>query len=672
LLESGKDNGVPWRVASGRFFFADAMENAINTDSPWVIVGAGPVGVRAAIELRQTQPDMPIVIYGDEPWHPYNRVRLSSLLAGDAAWADFTGGLALPDGVETRFGCRVTAIDSIARQVVDESGMVQSYSALVLATGSRAHVPDIPGADLAGVFTFRDLADAEALQARLTRSRRVAVIGGGLLGLETARALHRYRTEVVVIEHNPRLMPNQLDDVASERMRARVEASGIGVVLDDGPMAILAKDRITGVRLRSGKIIECDTVVLAAGIRPNITLACDAGLAFQRGIVVDDQMQTSVEGIYAVGECAQHRDQVYGLVAPGFEQAAVAARCIAGQTAQYLGSLSATRLKVANWPIFRMGEVGAWELPDQAKTFIYEADGHYRKLVVSRGRLIGALALGEWDALARVQEAVLQQRRVWPWYTARFKRDGELWAPEARAVAAWPAEATVCNCTGVTRGSLSAAMGGGCASVAALTARTGAGGVCGSCRPLLESLLGTSGPREPIPLARRLLGMTAWALLLALLFLLPANLPYARNESIAWHWDQLWRDGVIKQISGYSLLALAVLLALIGLRKRWKRLNVLAFVHWRWLHALAGGVALTVLWAHTGGRVGDGLNQWLSLTMLGASLSGGALALFLAREHLVALGRAATLRPLLQWLHALLLWPFPALLGFHIFKVYYF
>jgi nitrite reductase (NADH) large subunit len=648
------------------------MENTINTVSPSVIVGAGPVGVRAAVELRQSMPDMPLVIYGDEPWHPYNRVRLSSLLAGDADWADFTGGLALPDGVETRFGCRVTAIDPIARHVVDETGRVQAYRALVLATGSRAHVPDIPGTDLAGVFTFRDLADAEALQARLARCRRVAVIGGGLLGLETARALHRYRTEVVVIEHNPRLMPNQLDDTAAQLMRARVEASGIATVLDDGPMAILGEGRVSGVRLRSGQVIECDTVVLAAGIRPNIALACDSGLVFQRGIVVDDRMQTSAPDIYALGECAQHRGQVYGLVAPGFEQAAVAARCIAGQSAQYVGSLSATRLKVANWPIFSMGEVGAWELPEQAKTYVFEADGHYRKLVAVRGRLVGALALGEWRALARVQEAVLQQRRLWPWHIARFKRNGELWETEARAVAAWPAEATICNCTGVTRGCLSAAIAGGCTSVASLTAQTGACGVCGSCRPLLEGLLGTSGPREPVPLARRLSGLAAWALVLALLFMLPANVPYAPTQELAWNWDPLWRDGVVKQISGYSLLALAALLALIGLRKRWKKLNLLAFVHWRWLHALAGGVALTVLWAHTGGRVGDGLNQWLALTMLGASLTGVGLALFLAREHLFALSRAAALRPALQWLHALLLWPLPVLLGFHIFKVYYF
>ncbi len=641
-------------------------------ERPVVIVGAGPVGVRAAVELRQALPDVPVVIYGDEPWHPYNRVRLSSLLAGEADWADFTAGLALPDGVDARFGCRVASIDRESHTIVDDAGRAQTYTALVLATGSRPHVPDIPGMDRAGVFTFRDLADAEALQARLVRSRRVVVIGGGLLGLETARALNRYRTEVTVVEHNPRLMPNQLDDAASSLLRARVEANGIGVVLDDGPMEILGEVRAEGVRLRSGRRIECDTVVLAAGIRPNIELACDAGLAFQRGIAVDDRMQTSDPAIYAVGECAQHRGIVYGLAAPGFEQAAVAARAIAGKPAQYLGSLSAMRLKVANWPVFSMGEVGAWEMPEGARAHTFEDEGAYRKLVVSRGRLVGALAMGTWDGLARVQEAVQQRRRLWLWQLARFRRSGELWEEDARSVAAWPAEATVCNCTGVTRGCLSEAIAGGCASVSALTERTGACGVCGSCRPLIEGLLGSAGPREPMPLARRLLVLAAWALVLAFVFLLPANLPYASTEDIAWHWDQLWRDGTVKQVTGYSLLALAVLLALIGLRKRWKRLNLLAFVHWRWLHALVGGLALGVLWSHTGGRIGDGLNQWLALTMLGASLTGVGLALFLAREHCLSLDRSTTLRPVLQWLHALLLWPLPVLLGFHIFKVYYF
>lgn len=649
------------------------MQNATQSSTPFVIVGAGPVGVRMAVELRQAIPDAPIVIYGDEPWHPYNRVRLSSLLAGDAGWADFTAGLALPEGVEARFGCRVQTIDPAAYCVTDHRGAVQPYRALVLATGSRPRIPEIPGVALAGVFTFRDLTDASALQARLVRCRRLAVIGGGLLGLETARALHRYRTEVVVIEQNPRLMPNQLDDAASERMRARVVASGIEVVLDDGPMAILGDGRVSGVRLRSGQVIECDTVVLAAGILSNTDLARQADMVFQRGIVVDDQLRTSAPDIYAVGECAQHRDIVYGLAAPGFEQAAVAARVIAGSAARYSGSLSATRLKVANWPVFSMGEVGAWQLPDLARTYTHEADdGSYRKLVVRRGRLIGALALGEWEALSRVQEAVQQQRRLWPWQVARFVRSGEPWEAEARAVAAWPAEATVCNCTGVTRGRLSEAMAGGCNSVAALTARTGACGVCGSCRPLLESLLGASGPREAMPLAQRLGWLAAAALLLSLLFALPFNVPYASTEEIAWHWDRLWRDGLIKQISGYSLLALAAMLALLGLRKRWPRFNLMAFVHWRWLHALVGGLALAVLWAHTGGRTGDGLNQWLALTMLGASLTGIGLALFLSREHRLERAPAAVLRPALQWLHALLLWPLPVLLGFHIFKTYYY
>ena len=175
-----------------------------------------------------------------------------------------------------------------------------------------------------------------------------------------------------------------------------------------------------------------------------------------------------------------------------------------------------------------------------------------------------------------------------------------------------------------------------------------------------------------MPLAQRLGWLAAWALGLVLLFTLPANIPYASTEELTWHWDRLWRDGLIKQISGYSLLALAALLALIGLRKRWKKLDWLAFVHWRWLHALAGVLALVTLWLHTGGRSGDGINQWLALTMLGASLTGIALALFLTREHRTAIARAAALRPALQWLHALLLWPLPVLLGFHVLKVYYY
>ena len=656
------------------FFCFRSMDMTPNDlqDSPIVIVGAGPVGVRMAVELAQTLATAPVLVYGDEPWQPYNRVRLSALLAGEDGWADFTEGLSLPVTVERRFGCRVTAIDPASGTLRDETGTAQAWSKLILATGSRPHVPDIPGVGLKGVFTFRGLADAEALQARLASSRRIAVVGGGLLGLETARALKRYRTDIVVVEHHPRLMPNQLDDAASARLSAHIAASGIEVVLDDGPMAILGDLRVEGLRLRSGAVLACDTVVFAAGIRPNIELARDAGLAFQRGILVDDQLRTSAPDIYAIGECAQHRDQVYGLAAPGFEQAAVAARVIAGETASYAGSLSATRLKVARWPVFSMGEVGAWQTPDLSRVTVYEQNGVYRKLVVRRGHLIGALALGEWDALPRIQEAVQHQRRIWPWQLAHFRRQGDLWAAEARQVSAWPAEATVCNCTGVTRGQLSLAIAGGCASVSALTAKTGACGVCGSCKPLLEGLLGDAVPREAMPLARRVLWLAGLALLLALLFAQPLDVPYVWRETLAFHWDDLWRNSLAKQISGFSLLALAVLLAVIGLRKRWKRFSLWAFFQWRWLHTALGGVALLVLGLHTGGRTGDGLNQWLALTMLGATFTGIGLALFLSREHAIARDQGAMLRPVLQWLHWLLLWPLPVLLGFHIFKTYYY
>lgn len=555
------------RSARVPFFFGQSDDRRMQAGAPVVIVGAGPVGVRAAVEIRQALPQASIVLYGDEPWQPYNRVRLSSLLAGEAEWGDFTEGLAVPDGIDVRFGCRVTAIDAEAHWIVDDQGRTEPYRALILATGSRPHVPEIPGVELAGVFTFRGLGDAAALQARLARSRRIAVIGGGLLGLETARALRRYRTEVVVIEQSPRLMANQLDDRAAALMRERVEANGIEVAIDDGPMAILGDLRVKGVSLRSGRVIECDTVVLAAGIRPNVDLARDGGLAFQRGVVVDDQLRTSAPDIYAVGDCAQHRGIVYGLAAPGFEQAAVVARVIAGVDAQYAGSLSATRLKVASWPVFSMGEVGAWQWPDLSHPYIYEADGVYRKLIVRRGRLIGALALGEWNAMARVQEAVQQRRRLWPWELTRFIRSGEPWTEEARTIAAWPAEVTVCNCTGVTRGQLSGAIASGYASVSALTARTGACGVCGSCRPLLESLLGDSAPREAMPLAQRVLWLAGVALVFSLLFALPFNIPYVWRETLAWHWDDLWRNSLYKQISGFSLLTLAVLLAVIGLSR---------------------------------------------------------------------------------------------------------
>jgi nitrite reductase (NADH) large subunit len=644
---------------------------------PVVVIGTGPVGVRFAQDLRRRDPSMAMVIYGNEPWEPYNRVRLSSFLAGEADWAALTQGLALPQGpnIEIRLNCAVVAIDRGARQVEDSAGRVQRYSKLVLATGSRPRIPDVPGVGQANVHVFRDLNDAQRLFARRARSRRTVVLGGGLLGLEAARAMQRFNTEVWVIEYNDRLMMQQLDARASSLLRAHVEATGIKVFPGAAVKRIHGEGVVTGVGLRDGSTVECDTIVIAAGIKPNIDLALRAGLNIGRGIRVNDRMQTSDPLIYAVGECAEHRGEVYGIVAPGFEQAAVAVHTVCGGDASYAGSLQSTHLKVLDLPVFSMGRIGERDRLDLATLVAYEDKdaGVYRKVAVERGRLIGAMAVGECPDLRRLQEAVTHRRRIFPWQLWRLRRTGSLWREEeAASVVNWPATAIVCNCTGVTRGQLGAAMAAGCATVEQLAACTRASSVCGTCKPLVAELAGGMGNREPVRAHRPVLGSAAAALAFALLLLIAPAFPFAGTVQVAWQWDDLWLVGLYKQVSGFTVLGLGAVAGLLTFRKRWPRISLGDFAIWRVLHVVLGLAALLGLYVHTGGRFGSRLDFWLMGSFTGLILAGAVAALTIAREHALPPALVRRWRDASTWIHILLFWPVPVLVGVHVLKTYYF
>jgi nitrite reductase (NADH) large subunit len=646
----------------------------LTPDRPLVVVGSGPAGHRLIQAVCQRRPQTPVVWYGDEPWAPYNRVKLSSLLAGEVAWDDITEHTPIPDTVDTRFGCRVERIDRPAGEVIDARGMRQAYGALVLATGSRPHVPSIPGVHLPGVFTFRDLNDAQRLQARSVRSRVTVVIGGGLLGLEAARAVRRFNTRVIVIEHADRLMPRQLDAEGGQWLLKAVREAGIEVRMAEGVKGIEGTDAVSGVLLRGGEVVACDTVIVATGIVPNNELALRAGLEVGRGIRIDDTTRSSDPLIHAVGECAEHQGLVYGLVAPGLEQAAVAANRLCGGDAVYTGSVTATHLKVMGCKVFSIGEVERSHPADPVheRAFADGSGAGYRRILVRRGVLVGAQAVGPWDEAPRVQEAVRRARRLSPWQRLRFARVGRLWPDtDASDVRLWPAEATVCHCTGITRGQLEAACQRGCASAQALSADTGAGTVCGGCKPLLVELAG-GGMLAPERGWRPLLGLGLAALLVALAYLL-FKLPFPDTAELAWRWDALWRDSLYKQISGYTALAGMVVLALIGLRKRWPALARLCqFSGWRVVHVGIGLLLVLVMGVHTGGRLGANLDQVMSLAAVLALLSGAAIALVVARQQALAPGLVRRVQRSATWVHILTLWALPVLLGAHIFKAYYF
>jgi nitrite reductase (NADH) large subunit len=650
--------------------------DAVPGKAPVIIVGTGPVGIRVAQEILARDPGRELVLFGDEPWHPYNRVRLSSLLAGDMQWEDLqnplrTGALS---NVVQHHNCAIASFDPARRTLLDREGREHHYSQLILAVGSRPHIPSIPGISQDGVYRFRDMTDVVALAARKVRSRDAIVLGGGLLGLEAARGLSRAGTRVTVIEHAQHLMAAQLDQEAGEVLAAQLERIGIRVLTGRAVQKINGDGKVRSVRVQDGEL-PCDTLVLATGIRPNIELARAAGVRVNRGIVVDDHCRTSAAFVYAVGECAEHRGQVYGMVNPGFEQAAVVAHRLTGEVVDYRGSRSVSRLKVLKQTVISIGDTQEADNPVWARYWHYRdpATGVYRKLILQRGRLTGAIAIGDWAEVNRIQEAVQTGRRLYPWQLWRFARSGMLWPDGAElGVRDWPADAIVCNCTGVTCGTLNAAIADGCTGVEALMARTGASTVCGSCRPLLAELTGAQSVPVETAGRRTLAANALLTVLLVLAFMfVPALLQVDSVSDPRYGLGTLWRDGFWKQVSGFTMLGLAVLGLGLSARKRLARITFGHFGVWRALHAALGAAAIVLLLLHTGLQTGERLNAWLLLDFLALSLIGAATAFAVTQTT----WRPRVQRRLQQWLtqaHVYLAWPLPALLGFHVLSVYYF
>jgi nitrite reductase [NAD(P)H] large subunit len=388
---------------------------------PLVIVGNGMAAARLVDELAKAALGRyAIAVIGDEPRLAYNRVLLSSVLAGETASHDIELRPAnwwRDRGVTLKYGCVATEIDVGRRELKIAGEESISFSKLILTTGSSALRLNVPGADLAGVHTFRDTRDVDLLLTLAAQKKRVVVVGGGLLGLEAAYGLAKAGAVVTLVHLMDRLMERQLDVPAAELLKSLVERKGIEILLHANTARIHGETRVEGVELVDGRRIDADAVIFAAGIRPNTGLAKDAGITVNRGIVVDDHLQTGVGDVFAIGECAEHRGICYGLVEPAYEQARVLAQHLAGATASYGGSVVATNLKVSGVSVFSAGDfMGA----EGSETIVLSDINHgtYKKLVVSEGRLTGAVLIGDvGDALWYLE--LIRNRQP----TARIRAD---------------------------------------------------------------------------------------------------------------------------------------------------------------------------------------------------------------------------------------------------------
>ncbi|TQS21501.1 FAD-dependent oxidoreductase [Microbispora hainanensis] len=456
-----------------------------------VVVGNGMAGSRVVSEVRARAKDVKITVFGAEAWQPYNRVLLSNVVAGtsspdqvrllDSRWyADH--------GVTARLGVPVSAIDRDCQTVVAADGTREPYDVLVLATGSEPIVPPIPGVQRA--TAFRTLDDCERIREAAESARSAVVVGGGLLGIEAARGLAGRGVPVTLLHLAGHLMERQLDEEAGLILRETLGA--LGVAIRTGVTVSAIRER--HVELAGGELIDADLVVLACGVRPVVGLARDAGLEVERGVVVDDELRTDDPSIFAIGECAQHAGLVYGLVAPGWEQASVVADLVTGadKGARYRGSRLVTRLKARSVELAAMGETQLTEDEAEIVRFSHRHKGTYRKLVIRDGRLVGAILLGETSAVGTLTQLFDRGGPLPGDRTGLLFPDlaGMGGAAVADSPTRMPDSARVCQCNNVTKGQIRACWESGARNVEAVAAATRATTGCGSCRDAVEGIVG--------------------------------------------------------------------------------------------------------------------------------------------------------------------------------------
>ncbi|HEB95756.1 MAG TPA: NAD(P)/FAD-dependent oxidoreductase [Sedimenticola thiotaurini] len=462
-----------------------------------VLIGNGMAGIRTLEELLRLEPDKyDITVFGAEPHPNYNRILLSPVLAGEKAFDEIVlngRDWYREHGITLHTGAPVTRIDRVRRQVHAADGTEAPYDRLLIATGSDPFIIPVPGSDLEGVVGFRDIQDVETMLQAAARYRRAVVIGGGLLGLEAANGLIKQGMDVTVVHLLDTLMERQLDRPAAELLKGSLEQKGMKFRMQAQTEAILGQERVQGIRFADGSELETDLVVMAVGIRPSIGLAEQAGLYCERGIVVDDTMQTYDPRIYAVGECVQHRGQCYGLVAPLFEQAKVCANHLAELGyGRYQGSVTSTKLKVTGIDLFSAGDfLGGGD--SEELLFQDPAGGVYKKLVLRDNRIQGAVLYGDtvdgawYFQLMRSGTDISELRSSLLFGQHHLGDSGHGGQNQASAMSD---DAQVCDCNGVCKGDIVAAITGkGLFTVDDVKAHTKAGASCGSCIGLVEQIL---------------------------------------------------------------------------------------------------------------------------------------------------------------------------------------
>ncbi|CRK82404.1 nitrite reductase large subunit NirB [Neobacillus massiliamazoniensis] len=457
-----------------------------------VMIGNGMAGVRTIEEiLKISQNQFEITIFGQEPYPNYNRIKLSNILQGDTSFEDI---IINPidwykeNHIQLFTGESVTHIDVDSKKVMSDQGREVEYDDIIIATGSNSFILPIPGADKKGVTGFRDIHDCEMMIKSADEYKKAVVIGGGLLGLEAARGLLNLGMKVDVVHLMPHLMERQLDSTAAAMLKKELEAQGMNFLMEKESVEILGDERVTGLRFKDGSETEADLIVMSIGIRSNTDVARRSGIYVNRGIVVNDFMETSVPNVYAVGECAEHREIVYGLVAPLYEQGKILATRICGVVGEpYKGSVTGTQLKVAGVDLYSAGEIFE-DTTTKAIKVHNEFDGVYKKILIRNNTVVGVVLYGDTKDSTKLFRMLTKKEDISGMTSVSILQSEGTGGSDD--VSSMPADELICGCNGVTKGAIvNAIQTQGLTTLDQVSHCTNAGRSCGRCKPVVSQIL---------------------------------------------------------------------------------------------------------------------------------------------------------------------------------------
>jgi nitrite reductase (NADH) large subunit len=614
-----------------------------------------------------------LIIFSKEKHLAYDRVQLTtyaknqnfkSIELNNAKWYS-------DNDIELHLGEGVSQVEPKSKIVKSDTGQIYPYDELIFATGSSAFLPSIPGIEKEGVFTYRTIEDVNAIRTYSKNKSTALVIGGGLLGIEAADYLQALGLETHIVEMADFLMPRQLTPEASQQLQSNISQKGFIVHTGMASQKISNRTNGLNIEFKNGENIDCDLILVSAGIRPNHQIAAKAKIevSLGGGIICNDQLQTSEANIYAMGECVRHQNSIYGLVAPGYKMAEVLAANFSGQEQTFTGADTSTRLKLLGENVVSLGAA-----LQPFKSLTYKDDLSYRMLNFDKNHLVGAIGIGEWADLGRIQSAIENRMLVTDQEIENFKKTGSFWNI-SDSVEKWPDETIICNCLKVSKGEIVQCFKTCKNDIATLKKETGACTACGSCEGLIAQLAGKEVELRNKPNRGLLIASCLCLITLAVLYFSPVYWNINSYDSSSYKLTQTLRSGLWRQITGFTILGLSLFAAAISLRKRFKFFRFGSYNWWRISHAIFALLSLIILMAHTGFNPGKNINAYLFWTFTTMNLF-GVITGFTTSFEFYGTNKVAAFcrrwRRQITFIHFLVFWPLPVLITFHILQAYYF